>query len=698
MEILTFDELENANGNVEFEGADHGGAGVSFFVSNAERGRGPSLHTHDYPEVLIPLEGQATLHASEGDIEVGPGHVMIVPRRRAARLHELGRRPAPPGEHPREPADDEQVASTSWRRWRSRETAEILGASAIVLRRIARVLSLAVPAAASAATRCVGTSGPGCDGVYPSIGSDASAGSAVNAAASGDTIRIGPGSYTEEVSTSKLLHFVGAGSGTLDSFDVTSQTRILGPSGTGGKTALTMKGGGSVGSMQVVGGNASSLELSGGGLALAGGGAGGALDYLVSDVVAIAGTGGYGNTALTAFDGARAINVTMTGGALGGSLVNAARFDSPGSSSSITGVTVRSAADGISAESGTLKIVRSNVLARVALNVLATTTSARAEAVDSVFAQVAAPGDEAAALIATLGSGNSTLIARGSTFVARRTGASAGIELFKSASNPGALSADLLNTIVRTESTDPDAYDLDARTDGTVTADFSSFTTRRNLSGGTTPAPGSANNVFGDPGFMNSAAGDLTLRPDSPLIDRGDQALVLPGELDAAGNLRSLDGNGDCVARPDIGAFERPDTCPGTPPNTAPSVTRFSMTHSVFAPLGARAAAKRRKPPRGTKFRYTLSEAARVTIAIQRRVRVRHRTRYRRVGSLVAQKQAGRQSTRFSGRLKHRALRPGRIAPGSSRWMRSEPVPARGACASASSGPSARARPACASP
>jgi mannose-6-phosphate isomerase-like protein (cupin superfamily) len=79
MEILTFDELQNANGNVEFEGADHGGAGVSFFVMNAERGRGPSLHTHDYPEVLITLEGQATFHGPDGDVEVSPGHVMVVP-------------------------------------------------------------------------------------------------------------------------------------------------------------------------------------------------------------------------------------------------------------------------------------------------------------------------------------------------------------------------------------------------------------------------------------------------------------------------------------------------------------------------------------------------------------------------------------------------------------------------------------------
>jgi hypothetical protein len=530
-------------------------------------------------------------------------------------------------------------------------------------------LSLALPAAAGAATRCVGTSGPGCDGVYSTIGNDSAAGSAVNAAAPGDTIRIGAGIYAEEVSTAKELHFVGSGAGTLDSFDPASQTKILGPSGSGGKTALTLNGGGSVASMQTVGGNASSLELAGMGLALQALGLGGTLNYSVFDVVAISGTGGYGSTALWAYGSDRAINVTVSGGAVGNSYgVSGARFDSPGSLSSVTGVTVRANGDGVSVGAGTVRIARSMVLGRPALTVLGNSSSARAEAVDSVFATPASAAAQPAGDVATTGAGNSTLIARGSTFLARGSGASAGIRLLKAASYTGALSADLLNTIVRTESTDPDAYDLDADSGGTISADFSSFTTRRNGAGGTTPTPGSANNVFGDPVFTNSVAGDVTLQPGSPLIDRGDPGLVLPGELDAAGNPRSLDGNGDCLARPDIGAFERPDTCPPgtppngapTPPNAAPAITRFTMTNSVFAPVAPRGAAiRRRQPKRGTTFRYTLSEAARVTIAIERKLR-RPRGRYRRIGRLVAQKRAGRRATRFSGRLRGRPLRPGR--------------------------------------
>ena len=252
--------------------------------------------------------------------------------------------------------------------------------------------------------------------------------------------------------------------------------------------------------MQSVGGNASSLELAGAGLMLQAEGTGGGLDYSVTDVVAIGGTGGYGNAALSAFDPARAINVVMTGGALGDSFFNAARFDSPGSSSSLTGVTVRSgrgwsvgrrrnAEDRPQQRAGPYRPERDGQRRERQGG------GGRQRVRDARRRRRRARGR-----LATVGAGNSTLIARGSTFLARRSGASAGIRLFKGPSKTGALAAELLNTIVRTESNDPDAYDLDARTDGTVTADFSSFTTRRNLTGGTTPAPGSANNVFGDPG------------------------------------------------------------------------------------------------------------------------------------------------------------------------------------------------------
>jgi mannose-6-phosphate isomerase-like protein (cupin superfamily) len=79
MEILGFDELRNPNGSVEFEGADHGGAAASFFALDFERGRGPSLHKHDYPEICILLEGRATFHGPDGDVDVEAGHVVVVP-------------------------------------------------------------------------------------------------------------------------------------------------------------------------------------------------------------------------------------------------------------------------------------------------------------------------------------------------------------------------------------------------------------------------------------------------------------------------------------------------------------------------------------------------------------------------------------------------------------------------------------------
>jgi hypothetical protein len=110
-------------------------------------------------------------------------------------------------------------------------------------------------------------------------------------------------------------------------------------------------------------------------------------------------------------------------------------------------------------------------------------------------------------------------------------------------------------------------------------------------------------------------------------------------------------------------------------------LTNVGVTNKVFAPVRKMGAGATRRVKRGTRFRYTLSEPARVTITIERvlpgRVRgrgarrkcvkptARNRSarrckRYRRVTRLVAEEQAGRQSTAFSGRVRGRALRRGR--------------------------------------
>jgi mannose-6-phosphate isomerase-like protein (cupin superfamily) len=46
---------------------------------DAAPGRGPSLHGHDYAEVFIVLEGQATFRGPDGVRKVSEGHVVIAP-------------------------------------------------------------------------------------------------------------------------------------------------------------------------------------------------------------------------------------------------------------------------------------------------------------------------------------------------------------------------------------------------------------------------------------------------------------------------------------------------------------------------------------------------------------------------------------------------------------------------------------------
>jgi quercetin dioxygenase-like cupin family protein len=79
MKVLPTGTLDQSNFSRELLGRDHGNPGVSLIIVEAAPGQGPSLHRHDYAEVIVILEGRATFTDGTTPSEVGAGHVVIIP-------------------------------------------------------------------------------------------------------------------------------------------------------------------------------------------------------------------------------------------------------------------------------------------------------------------------------------------------------------------------------------------------------------------------------------------------------------------------------------------------------------------------------------------------------------------------------------------------------------------------------------------
>jgi hypothetical protein len=178
--------------------------------------------------------------------------------------------------------------------------------------------------------------------------------------------------------------------------------------------------------------------------------------------------------------------------------------------------------------------------------------------------------------------------------------------------------------------------------------------------------------------FVDAASGDFHLRTNSPLIDAGDPASP-PAYDDLDLNPVDQDGDGDGIARRDVGAYEAPaeplKVLPQNPAPAAPGpgdsgqqipaadtrppvLSALAVSAKTFA-VGRAATAVSARVAHGSRFRWSLSEAASVTIRIERAVVVNGRKRFRTAGRLRRASTAGASTVRFSGRISKRALRPG---------------------------------------
>lgn len=71
-------DLPLIGSSYNFVGADHQGVPMSVYFVEMEPGRGAPLHTHEYDEVLITIEGRARAVVGDDVREAGPGDIVVV--------------------------------------------------------------------------------------------------------------------------------------------------------------------------------------------------------------------------------------------------------------------------------------------------------------------------------------------------------------------------------------------------------------------------------------------------------------------------------------------------------------------------------------------------------------------------------------------------------------------------------------------
>jgi hypothetical protein len=500
---------------------------------------------------------------------------------------------------------------------------------------------------------------------------------AIGQAQTGDTISVGPGEFKEgglEVK-GKALDFVGAGAGTATSYEAAHDTLIDGEAAAA--PTITDSAGGSFSDLRIEGGTIDGPFQFGTLPALALdaiGSASGSVSYTLQSVVATApspppapppperleneativlrglapaldtvtATELLTTDAESGLDGLGEVTLSLSRSTLSGSNPQqgvglelfgtgaGAAIDADVAETSVVG-----ADEGVILSGGSLMATRDRIAGtREGLNVeslesAGPSTATLRDSLVEALPTAAVENPSGVAVLALNRPGEvAHLSAVGSTIVAYGKGASAGLRV--DTQSEDVATAALSNTVAwGGDPTGPATPPSDISGTGpgtTVTAASSSYTTAKTLEGAAITSPGTAGDVVGYPSFTDPAKGEYTLTPSSPLLDRGNPAEVLPGELDLAGNAR-IDGDCGRPSVPDIGAYEQTlgSACsPGASsmgpssktPTPGVTISKLSYTPPRRARRGRRA-----KHAKAGELRFTLNEAATVELVLKRETR-----------------------------------------------------------------------------
>jgi hypothetical protein len=355
-----------------------------------------------------------------------------------------------------------------------------------------------------------------------------------------------------------------------------------------------------------------------------------------------------------------------------------------------------SARDGIGVHGSNVHVERSRITVTNGAGIRVLDSNVNIDATNTLIRLI---GNSSGVQVDTANNADAGITARNLTIVGDSTATSAGVvALSTTAAHTASVTLD--SSIIRgvgrslRRSASSGTAELTVRY-----SDYDPATILEQGAGSTTVGDG---NINADPLFAGAL--DFHLQDASAAIDAGNPA-AFSDPFDVDEQLRVTDGNGDSVARRDMGAFEHPtgsapppsdpppsdpppsdpppsDPPPSDPPpagdpsttpsttqpapatpagaadSVAPAVSGLVASPSRFA-VGRRATAVSARVARGTRFRFRLSEDATVRIKILRRV-PGTRNRFRKVGTLRRQLTSGSRSVRFSGRLGAKTLRAGR--------------------------------------